>query len=66
MKTVIRQSKKGRKYLETDYDFNKISWIKTEICEKCIKKLDKHDWRESPNCLPLTIVTAIRKKSTKN
>ncbi|GBM11049.1 hypothetical protein AVEN_259744-1 [Araneus ventricosus] len=32
---------KGAKSLGVDYDFNKKSWITSEICEKWIQKLDK-------------------------
>ncbi|GBM14587.1 Tigger transposable element-derived protein 4 [Araneus ventricosus] len=43
---VIERSKnprcfKGAKSLEVDYDFNKKSWITSEICEKWVQKLDK-------------------------
>ncbi|GBL73539.1 Tigger transposable element-derived protein 4 [Araneus ventricosus] len=45
---VIGRSKnprcfKGSKSLEVDYDFNKKSWITSEICEKWVQKLDKVD-----------------------
>ncbi|GBN18043.1 hypothetical protein AVEN_163682-1 [Araneus ventricosus] len=44
---VIGRSKnprcfKGAKSLEVDYDFNKKSWMTSEICEKWVQKLDKH------------------------
>ncbi|GBM15426.1 Tigger transposable element-derived protein 4 [Araneus ventricosus] len=44
---VIGRSKnprcfKGAKSLEVDYDFNKQSWMTSEICEKWFQKLDKH------------------------
>ncbi|GBN45082.1 Tigger transposable element-derived protein 4 [Araneus ventricosus] len=43
---VIGRSKnprcfKGTKSLEVDYDFNKKSWMTSEICEKSVQKLDK-------------------------
>ncbi|GBM51556.1 Tigger transposable element-derived protein 4 [Araneus ventricosus] len=43
---VIGRSKnprcfKGAKSLEVDYDFNKKSWMTSEICEKWDQKLDK-------------------------
>ncbi|GBL86058.1 Tigger transposable element-derived protein 4, partial [Araneus ventricosus] len=43
---VIGRSKNPRcfkdaKSLEVDYDFNKKSWMTSEICEKWVKKLDK-------------------------
>ncbi|GBN43016.1 Tigger transposable element-derived protein 4 [Araneus ventricosus] len=43
---VIGRSKnprcfKGAKPLEVDYDFNKKSWMTSEICEKWVQKLDK-------------------------
>ncbi|GBO11469.1 Tigger transposable element-derived protein 6 [Araneus ventricosus] len=43
---VIGRSKnpgcfKGAKSLEVDYDFNKKSWMKSDICEKWVQKLDK-------------------------
>ncbi|GBN56522.1 Tigger transposable element-derived protein 4 [Araneus ventricosus] len=33
---------KGTKSLEVNYDFNKKSWMRSEICEKWVQKLDKH------------------------
>ncbi|GBN81767.1 Tigger transposable element-derived protein 4 [Araneus ventricosus] len=43
---VIGRSKnprcfKGAKSLDVDYDFNKKSWMTSEICEKWDQKLDK-------------------------
>ncbi|GBO01314.1 Tigger transposable element-derived protein 4 [Araneus ventricosus] len=43
---VIGRSKnprcfKGAKSLEVDYDFNKKSWMTSEICKKWVQKLDK-------------------------
>ncbi|GBO00601.1 hypothetical protein AVEN_252119-1 [Araneus ventricosus] len=55
---VIGRSKnprsfKGSKSLEVDYDFNKKSWITSEICEKWVQKLVKRMIVES---LKITLV----------
>ncbi|GBN02486.1 Tigger transposable element-derived protein 4 [Araneus ventricosus] len=52
---VIGRSKnprcfKGAKSLEVDYDFNKISWMTSEIWEKWVQKLDKGMIAVSQNC----------------
>ncbi|GBM33045.1 Tigger transposable element-derived protein 4 [Araneus ventricosus] len=56
---VIGRSKnprcfKGAKSLEVDYDFNKKSWMTSEICEKWVQKLDK---RMIAECLKIALVS---------
>ncbi|GBN76083.1 Tigger transposable element-derived protein 4 [Araneus ventricosus] len=55
---VIGRSKnprcfRGAKSLKVDYDFNKKSWMTSEICEKWVQKLDK---RMIAECRKIAIV----------